>query len=80
MAKYNSRRSQEKNGYNSLPNAARTDWQTMHGVNDVPKPAMHLDSSHTIELMVDNFRVKISNATDPKLLAEILRILKGQSC
>lgn len=39
---------------------------------DVPKPAMHLDFSHTIELVVDNFRVKISNAADPKLLAEIL--------
>lgn len=47
---------------------------------DVPEPAVHLDNSHTIELMVDNFRVKISNAADPKLLAEILRILKGQSC
>ncbi len=47
---------------------------------DVPEPATHLDNSHTIELMMDNFRVKISNAADPGLLAEILRILKGQSC
>lgn len=47
---------------------------------DVPEPATPLNNSHTIELMMDNFRVKISNAADPGLLAEILRILKGQSC
>lgn len=42
--------------------------------------APHLDTSHTIELMMDNIRVKISNAADPGLLAEILLILKGQPC
>lgn len=47
---------------------------------DVPETATHFDNSHTIELMMDHFRVKISNAADPELLADILRILKGQSC
>lgn len=54
--------------------------QPVSPCKDVPKPATYLDNSHTIELMMDHFRVKISNAADPELLAEILRILKGQSC
>lgn len=57
-----------------------TSRQEVVRVDLCPDPATPLNNSHTIELMMDNFRVKISNAADPGLLAEILRILKGQSC
>lgn len=42
--------------------------------------APHLDNSHTIELMMDNFSLKISNSADPFLLQQIIRMLRTEQC
>lgn len=43
-------------------------------------PAPHLDNSHTIELMMDNGSLKISNSADPFLLQQIIRMLRTVQC
>ena len=43
-------------------------------------PAPHLDNSHTIELMMDNVSLKVSNSTDPFLLQQIIRMLRTDPC
>lgn len=43
-------------------------------------PAPHLDNSHTIELMMDNISLKVSNSADPFLLQQIIRMLRTDSC
>lgn len=47
---------------------------------DLPIAAAHLDTLHTIELMTGGITVKISNSSDPGLLAAVFRLLKGQLC
>ena len=43
-------------------------------------PAPHLDNSHTIELMMDNVSLKVSNSADPFLLQQIIRVLRTEPC
>lgn len=43
-------------------------------------PAPHLDNSHTIELMMDNVSLKVSNSADPFLLQQIIRMLRTDQC
>ena len=43
-------------------------------------PAPHLDHSHTIELMMDNISLKVSNSADPFLLQQIIRMLRRDPC
>ena len=43
-------------------------------------PAPHLDNSHTIELMMDNVSLKVSNSADPFLLQQIIRMLHTDPC
>ena len=43
-------------------------------------PAPHLDNSHTIELMMDNVSLKVSNSADPFLLQQIIRMLRADQC
>ena len=43
-------------------------------------PAPHLDNSHTIELMMDNISLKVSNSADPFLLQQIIRMLRRDPC
>lgn len=39
-----------------------------------------LDTQHTIELMMGDIRIKISNSLDPGLLAMPFQLLKEYSC
>lgn len=43
-------------------------------------PAPHLDNSHTIELMMGDVSLKVSNSADPVLLQQIIRMLRPVSC
>jgi len=43
-------------------------------------PAVHLDNSHTIELLMDNVSLKVSNSADPFLLQQIIRMLRSEQC
>lgn len=43
-------------------------------------PAPHLDNSHTIELMMDNVSLKVSNSADSFLLQQIIRMLRTDPC
>ena len=43
-------------------------------------PAPHLDNSHTIEFMMDNVSLKVSNSADPFLLQQIIRMLRTDQC
>ncbi len=43
-------------------------------------PAPHIDNSHTIELMMDNVSLKVSNSADPLLLQQIIRMLRTDQC
>ncbi len=43
-------------------------------------PTSHLDNSHTIELMMDNVSLKVSNSADPFLLQQIIRMLRTDQC
>lgn len=43
-------------------------------------PAPHLDNLHTIELMMDNVSLKVSNSADPFLLQQIIRMLRTDQC
>lgn len=43
-------------------------------------PAPHLDNSHTIELMMGNISLKVSNSADPFLLQQIIRMLRTDQC
>ena len=43
-------------------------------------PTPHIDNSHTIELMMDDFSLKISNSADPFLLQQIIRMLRPLQC
>ena len=38
------------------------------------------DNSHTIELMMDNVSLKVSNSADPFLLQQIIRMLRRDPC
>ena len=38
------------------------------------------DTAHTIELMMGDIRIKISNSVNPGLLTLIFQLLKAQSC
>ena len=38
------------------------------------------DTAHTIELMMGDIRIKISNSANPDLLTMIFQMLKAQSC
>lgn len=42
--------------------------------------SMHLDNSHTIELMMDGVSIKINNSADPFLLQQIIRMLRQAQC
>lgn len=44
------------------------------------KAALYLDNSYTIEIVVDNIRMKIGNSADPALLTNILHTLRHSSC
>ncbi len=44
-----------------------------------PQATTHLDNSRTIEISVGPAVVRVSNDADPLLLAQVLRILGGQS-
>ena len=43
-------------------------------------PVPHLDNSHTIEIMMDDVSLKVSNSADPFLLQQIIRMLKTDPC
>jgi len=43
-------------------------------------PIVHLENSHTLELMVGNACLKICNAADPALLEQVLRMVRMSSC
>lgn len=43
-------------------------------------PAPHIDNSYTIELMMDDVSLKISNSADPFLLQQIIRMLRPLQC
>lgn len=43
-------------------------------------PAPYLDNSHTIEFMMDNVSLKVSNSADPFLLQQIIRMLRTDQC
>lgn len=43
-------------------------------------PQTHIDNSHTIELMMDDVSLKISNSADPFLLQQIIRMLRPVQC
>lgn len=65
--------------------AVRIDICPDHDPEAVPSakqicPAPHLDNSHTIELMIDNVSLKISNSADPFLLQQIIRMLRTEQC
>ena len=42
--------------------------------------AMHLDNSHTIELVMDDVAIRINNSADPVLLGQILRLIRPVPC
>lgn len=44
------------------------------------KPALHLDNSHTIELVMDDVAIRINNSADPVLLEQVLRMIRPSSC
>lgn len=50
----------------------------------VPAPqvasAPHIDNSHTIELMLGDVSLKVSNSADPVLLQQIIRMLRPALC
>ncbi len=50
----------------------------------VPAPQVtsvpHIDNSHTIELMMGDVSLKISNSADPALLQQIIRMLRPVLC
>ena len=50
----------------------------------VPAPqvtsAPHIDNSHTIELMLGDVSLKVSNSADPVLLQQIIRMLHPALC
>lgn len=43
-------------------------------------PAVHLDNSHTLELVMDNVSLKVSNSVDPYLLQQVIRMLRSEQC
>ncbi len=51
---------------------------------EVPAPQAasvpHIDTSHTIELMIGNVFLKVSNSADPVLLQQIIRMLHPVLC
>ena len=42
--------------------------------------SMHLDNSHTIELVMDDVAIRINNSANPVLLEQILRMIRPSSC
>lgn len=44
------------------------------------KTNMHLDNSHTIELQVNDFLLRVSNCADPILLEQVLRMIRTSAC
>lgn len=40
----------------------------------------HIDNSHTIELIMDDVSLKVSNSADPVLLQQIIRMLHPVLC
>ena len=40
----------------------------------------HIDNSHTIELMLGDVSLKVSNSADPVLLQQIIRMLRPALC
>lgn len=40
----------------------------------------HLDNSHTIEISVSEFTIRVNNSADPVLLARTLQLLKELAC
>ncbi len=50
----------------------------------VPAPQVtsvpHIDNSHTIELMMGDVSLKISNSADPALLQQVIRMLRPVLC
>lgn len=42
--------------------------------------APHIDNSYTIELMMDDVSLKISNSADPFLLQQVIRMLRPLQC
>lgn len=42
--------------------------------------APHIDNSHTVELMMGDVSLKISNSADPVLLQQIIRLLRPVPC
>ena len=58
------------------------------GIDPAPVPeeagahmtAADPDTAHTIELMMGDIRIKISNSVNPGLLTMIFQMLKAQSC
>ncbi len=50
----------------------------------VPAPRVtsvpHIDNSHTIELMMGDVSLKVSNSADPVLLQQIIRMLRPALC
>ncbi len=51
---------------------------------EVPAPQIasvpHIDNPHTIELMMGDVSLKVSNSADPVLLQQIIRMLRPVSC
>jgi len=52
--------------------------------SEVPAPQAasvpHIDNSHTIELVMGNVSLKVSNSADPVLLQQIIRMLNPALC
>lgn len=49
-------------------------------IPDAAVPAPHIDNSHTIELMLGDVSLKVSNSADPVLLQQIIRMLHPALC
>ncbi len=51
---------------------------------EVPAPQVtsvpHIDNSHTIELMMGDVSLKVSNSADPALLQQLIRMLRPVLC
>jgi len=55
-------------------------YPNTNALANTESPTAHLDNSHTIELMIGNVCLKISNAADPTLLEQVLRVVRMTSC
>ena len=49
-------------------------------IPDAAVPAPHIGNSHTIELMMGDVSLKVSNSADPVLLRQIIRMLHPTLC